>query len=98
MEGHATSIVNASSERVHGQCLAPAPDQGGISPWRRRNASPTIFPGPPVTSTTVPLPGEAFFYLVRPVTLSGPGSYDSAGPGQIEGRDLEIADSGHGCP
>jgi hypothetical protein len=55
-------------------------------------------PGPPVTSTTVPLPREAFFYLVRPVTLSGPGSYDSAGPGQIEGRDLEIADSGHGCP
>jgi hypothetical protein len=55
-------------------------------------------PGTTFTSTPVPLPGEAFFYLVRPLTPSGPGSYDSAGPGQVEGRDLEIAASGRGCP
>jgi hypothetical protein len=51
-----------------------------------------------VAAEALPFPGEAFFYLVRPVTASGPASYDSAGPGQIEGRDLEIAASGHGCP
>ncbi len=49
-------------------------------------------------SATTPILGEAFFYLVRPVTPSGPGSYDSAGPGQAEGRDLEIGASGVACP
>ena len=42
--------------------------------------------------------GDGFFYLVRQVTPAGHGSYDAAGPGQVEGRDLEILASGSDCP
>jgi len=50
------------------------------------------------TSTANPLIGGAFYYLLRPVTPSGPGSYDSGGPGQTDSRDTEIAAAGGACP
>jgi len=50
-----------------------------------------------LTATPDPPVGDGFFYLVRQVTPAGHGSYDSAGPGQAEGRDLEILASGADC-
>jgi hypothetical protein len=55
-------------------------------------------PGTTFPAAGTPLVGDAFFYLVRQVTPIGNGSYDSAGPDQVEGRDLEILSSGGDCP
>jgi hypothetical protein len=56
------------------------------------------------TSTTLlafspdPLPGEGFWFLVRPVNCAGPGSYDSSAFSQVESRDAEIAAAPASCP
>jgi hypothetical protein len=52
---------------------------------------------PPLIHGEDPLPGEGFWYLVRRVTGSGNGSYDTCSPAQLGGRDAEIEQSGLGC-
>jgi len=42
--------------------------------------------------------GSGFWFLVRDVTPSGPGSYDSGFPGQVGSRDAEIDGSPLACP
>jgi hypothetical protein len=44
-----------------------------------------------------PKPGEAFFFLVRPVTSSEVGTYDSGGAGQAGSRDAEIEAAPTAC-
>lgn len=54
-----------------------------------------------VTDPAVPVPGGGFYYLVRVARVcggGGPGTYDSAGPGQVGSRDAEIAASTVECP
>jgi hypothetical protein len=48
--------------------------------------------------TETPATGEALFVLVRPVTSTGNGTYDSLGLGQAGARDTQIAASGGDCP
>lgn len=45
-----------------------------------------------------PQSGEGYWYLVRPVTQAGKGSYDPDVPNWTRGRDAEIAASGRDCP
>ncbi len=45
-----------------------------------------------------PDPGDAYWYVVRPKACGTQGSYDSAWPSQIGGRDFEISLSGQDCP
>ena len=45
-----------------------------------------------------PAPGAAFWYLVRPRSCTATGGWDSAGTGQVAGRDGGIAASGAECP
>jgi len=45
-----------------------------------------------------PPAGGGWFHLVRVVTASGPGTYDSGGPNQQGARDAEIAASPNACP
>ncbi|MHC4922413.1 MAG: hypothetical protein ACYTKC_22885, partial [Planctomycetota bacterium] len=52
-------------------------------------------PGTSLTPGT-PDPGRGRWFLVRP-DESVNGTYESAGPGQLEGRDASIAASGL-CP
>ena len=42
--------------------------------------------------------GDGFWFLVRGQNCGGSGTYDSGGPAQVGGRDLEIASSGAACP
>jgi hypothetical protein len=49
------------------------------------------------TTTDTPPVGEATFYLLRNSSAPTNGTYDDAGPGLVEGRDLEIAASGNDC-
>ena len=48
--------------------------------------------------STDPAPGEAFWFLVRSVTGSGNGTYDSEGSMQAGTRDAEIDASPVSCP
>lgn len=50
------------------------------------------------TYSDIPYPGEAYWFLVRPIGPSGVGTYDSSGPGQIEPRDSEINAASNSCP
>ena len=45
-----------------------------------------------------PLPGNAFWFLVRKVTALQPGTYDTAEPSQVQPRDSGINASPQGCP
>ena len=45
----------------------------------------------------VPAPGQAFWFLVRAVTSSQVGTYDSGGTGQVGSRDAEIEASPLAC-
>jgi hypothetical protein len=46
-----------------------------------------------------PSPGRGWFYVLRPVAgCSAGGTYDSGGPGQVGGRDAEIAAAANDCP
>jgi hypothetical protein len=45
-----------------------------------------------------PSPGEAFWFLARPVNCAGPGSYDTGAPSQAGSRDAEIAAAPAPCP
>jgi len=47
--------------------------------------------------TGVPTPGEGFWFLVRGVTQTEVGAYDSGGPGQVGMRDQEIDSSVRAC-
>jgi hypothetical protein len=47
---------------------------------------------------TNPSPGQAFWYLVRPVLGTPLQSYDSGGVAQMGSRDTGIAASGNDCP
>ncbi|HYV17444.1 MAG TPA: DUF6345 domain-containing protein [Verrucomicrobiae bacterium] len=49
------------------------------------------------TPADTPAVGEAIFYLLRNSNAPTNGTYDDAGPGLVEGRDLEIAASGNDC-
>jgi hypothetical protein len=42
--------------------------------------------------------GSGFWYLVRPASPAGPGSYDGAEASQVVSRDASIAASGSDCP
>jgi hypothetical protein len=44
-----------------------------------------------------PDPGTGFWFLVRQAPASGPGTYDTAGAGQVAPRDAAIAASGADC-
>ena len=48
--------------------------------------------------TDTPAAGEALFVLVRPVSGTGDGTYDSLGHGQVGARDAEVGASGGDCP
>jgi len=48
--------------------------------------------------TDEPAPGEGFFLLLRAVSSTDTGTYDSLGSRQIGGRDPGIATSGGDCP
>lgn len=45
----------------------------------------------------LPLPGGAFFFLVRGANCAGPGTYDDGGAGLSDHRDAGIAASGRDC-
>jgi hypothetical protein len=46
----------------------------------------------------IPAPGEAFWYLVRPIGCGVPGSYDEGVASQVGSRDAEIAAAAGSCP
>ncbi len=51
-----------------------------------------------IASGDDPVPGEMFWYAVRPATATGLGTYDSGGTAQVGLRDSEITGSGVDCP
>jgi hypothetical protein len=53
---------------------------------------------PYLIDATLPTTGEGFWFLVRPETSAGIGSYDSHEPGQQGLRDAEINSSALACP
>jgi hypothetical protein len=56
-------------------------------------------PGTVLEGGEAPAPGQAFWFVARPVDAVGTAaSYDSPGPAQESDRDEEIAASGYGCP
>ena len=57
------------------------------------NTTATQLPYP-----VAPPPGVGWWFLVRGVGTSGPGSYDSGSASQVGSRDAGIAASGNGCP
>lgn len=48
--------------------------------------------------TDTPSAGNGFWYLVRPVSCGGHGTYDSGAPSQVGSRDAEIQASTAACP
>jgi hypothetical protein len=56
-----------------------------------------------VAVTSIPWPvapplGTGWWVLARPITASGPGTYDAGEPGQVGSRDAGIVASGLACP
>lgn len=56
------------------------------------------YPGTVITTTDLPPVGDALFFYLRNTNGPSHGTYDDAGTGLVEGRDLEIAASGGDCP
>ena len=50
------------------------------------------------TDSAVPAPGNGVFYLIRPVSCGGAGSYDEGVPSQQGSRDAEINAAALTCP
>jgi hypothetical protein len=46
----------------------------------------------------LPMVGDGWWFLARPLFPAGAGSYDGEGPGQVGSRDSEIAASPLACP
>jgi hypothetical protein len=55
-------------------------------------------PGRTLDFPGAPAPGEGWWFLIRPTTPIGHGTYDSDGLRQIARRDAGIAASGNDCP
>ncbi len=55
-------------------------------------------PFPAWSGVEIVPPGQGKFYLVRPNTAAGPGSWSSGAPSEIEPRDDEIDASFNSCP
>lgn len=61
--------------------------------WRRTRATSLVS----ASTSENPPPGDGFWFLVRGANCGGPGTYDTAGPGQQGARDAEIQASGGDC-
>ena len=55
-------------------------------------------PGTSTGFTEEPDPGKGMFLLLRAVSVTDPGTYDSLGSRQVAARDSEILASGGDCP
>jgi hypothetical protein len=53
--------------------------------------------GPTFTSNSNPTPGNAFWWVIRPLNCDGDGTYGSGSPKERPGRDLEIGASFYSC-
>jgi len=93
-----TGVLGATGYDIVRGSLAALRTGGGDFTSAVDDCLANDLPATVIDASDVPNAGDGWWFLARPLSPAGPGSYDGEGPGQVGSRDAQLAASSLACP